>query len=140
MKPLPPQFNNSHTPETTAQQALAEFGITELLSRLKHYRDIDFDASQMHLTDAEVKILAKLFIQELIQSLNGKLIAGTLNTLRHGEEMEEHGEPGEQCRDAPWRVWELGELGEMGKLSVIGRSGRLCRGGFHYYLFGYTQM
>ncbi|EDX73806.1 hypothetical protein MC7420_6854 [Coleofasciculus chthonoplastes PCC 7420] len=89
MKPLPPQFNNSHTPETTAQQALAEFGITELLSRLKHYRDIDFDASQMHLTDAEVKILAQLFIQELIESLNGKLIAGTLNTLRHGEEMEE---------------------------------------------------
>jgi len=89
MKPLLPQFDNSHTPETTAQQALAEFGISQLLSRLKHYRDIDFDASQMHLTDAEVHAIAKLLIQELIQSLNGKLIAGTLNTLRHGEEMEE---------------------------------------------------
>ena len=89
MKPLPPHFDTSHTAETSAQQALTEFGITQLLSLLKHYRDIDFDASQMHLTDAEVHAIAQLFIQELIQSLNGKLIAGALNTLRHGEEMED---------------------------------------------------
>jgi hypothetical protein len=89
MKPLPPHFDTSHTAETTAQQGLTKFGITQLLSLLKHYRDIDFDASQMHLTDAEVDAIAQLFIQELIQSLNGKLIAGALNTLRHGEEMED---------------------------------------------------
>lgn len=95
MKPLPPHFDTSHTAETVTQQALTKFGITQLLSLLKHYRDIDFDASQMHLTDAEVDAIAQLFIQELIQSLNGKLIAGALNTLRHSEEMEEQGEQGE---------------------------------------------
>jgi len=89
MKPLPPHFDTSHTAETSAQQALTEFGITQLLSLLKHYRDIDFDASQMHLTDAEVHAIAQLFIQQLTESLNGKLIAGALNTLRHGEEMED---------------------------------------------------
>ncbi|MFW5779789.1 MAG: hypothetical protein ACOCXU_07190, partial [Coleofasciculus sp.] len=45
-------------------------------------------AKQMHLTDAEVNAIAKLFIQELTRSLDGKLIAGVLNALRHGEEME----------------------------------------------------
>ena len=88
MKPFPPQFHKSPTAETTAQQALAEFGMTQLLSLIKHYRDIDFDASQMHLTDAEVNAIAKLFIQELTRSIDGKLIAGALNALRHGEEME----------------------------------------------------
>ena len=95
MKPLPPQFDTSHIAETTDQQVLEEFGITQLLSLIKHYSDIDFNASQMHLTDAEVNAIAKLFIQELIRSLNGKLIAGALNALRHGEEMEEKGKMGE---------------------------------------------
>ncbi len=89
MNPLPSQLDTCNTAETTAQQALAELGITQLLSLLQHYSDIDFDASQMHLTDAEVHAIAKLFIQQLIESLNGKLIAGALNTLRHGEEIEE---------------------------------------------------
>ena len=88
MKPLLSQFDTCHTAETTDQQALEDFGITQLLFHLKHYSDIDFDASQMHLTDAEVNAIAKLFIQQLTQSLNGKLIAGALNTLRHGEEIE----------------------------------------------------
>jgi hypothetical protein len=96
MKPLPPQFDTSHIAETTDQQVLEEFGMTQLLSLIKHYRDTDFDASQMHLTDAEVNAIAKLFIQELTRSVNGKLIAGALNALRHGEEMEEIGEQGEQ--------------------------------------------
>ncbi|MEQ8466284.1 hypothetical protein [Coleofasciculus sp. E1-EBD-02] len=89
MRYLPPQFDTCYTAETTAQQRLEDVGVTQLLSHLKHYSDIDFDASQMHLTDAEVNILAKLFIQQLTQSLNGKLIAGALNTLRHGKEIEE---------------------------------------------------
>ena len=89
MKPLPSQVDTCNIAETTAQQALAEFGITQLLSFVKHYSDIDFDASQMHLTDAEVHAIAKLLIQQLTESLNGKLIAGALNTLRHGEEIEE---------------------------------------------------
>ena len=89
MKPFPPQFHKFSTAETTAQQALAEFGMIQLLDLIKHYCDIDFDASQMHLTDAEVNAIAKLFIQELTRSIDGKLIAGALNALRHGEEMEE---------------------------------------------------
>jgi hypothetical protein len=89
MNPLPSQLDTCNTAETTDQQALAELGITQLLSFVKHYSDIDFDASQMHLTDAEVHAIAKLFIQQLTESLNGKLIAGALNTLRHGEEIEE---------------------------------------------------
>ena len=89
MRHLPPQFDTCNTTETIDTQGLEDVGVTQLLSYLKHYSDVDFDASQMHLTDAEVKILAKLFIQQLTQSLNGKLIAGELNTLRHGEEMEE---------------------------------------------------
>ncbi|MEQ8466184.1 hypothetical protein [Coleofasciculus sp. E1-EBD-02] len=89
MKPLPSQVDTCNIAETTAQQALAEFGITQLLSFVKDYSDIDFEASQMHLTDAEVHAIAKLLIQQLTESLNGKLIAGALNTLRHGEEIEE---------------------------------------------------
>ncbi|MEQ8956815.1 MAG: hypothetical protein RLP02_02640 [Coleofasciculus sp. C2-GNP5-27] len=92
MKPLFPQFDKSLTAETTAQQALAELGMTQLLDLIKHYRDIDFDASQMHLTDTEVNAIAKLFIQELTRSIDGKLIAGALNALRHGEEIEEIGD------------------------------------------------
>ncbi|MEQ9549532.1 MAG: hypothetical protein RIM23_07930 [Coleofasciculus sp. G3-WIS-01] len=80
----------THRPaETTSQQADSELGITQLLWLIKHYSDIDFDASLMHLTDAEAQAIAKLLIQQLTASLNGKLIAGTLNTLRHSEEMEE---------------------------------------------------
>jgi hypothetical protein len=32
------------------------------------------------------------------------------------------------------------EIGKMGVMGVIGVMGKLCRGGFHNYLFGYTQM
>jgi hypothetical protein len=89
MTHLSPNFDTSNTAEPPIQQNLEELGITQLLSLLKHYSDIDFDAAQMHLTDAEVHAIAALFIQQLTESLNGKLIAGALNTLRHSEEMED---------------------------------------------------
>ncbi|MEQ8972485.1 MAG: hypothetical protein RIE73_19090 [Coleofasciculus sp. C1-SOL-03] len=93
----------THLPaETTIQQALAELGITQLLGLIKHYSDIDFDASQMHLTDAEVQAIARLLIQQLTASLNGKLIAGTLNTLRHSEEMEELTEQSGRVLQPDW--------------------------------------
>ncbi|EDX76353.1 hypothetical protein MC7420_4609 [Coleofasciculus chthonoplastes PCC 7420] len=88
--------------ETIVQQALAELGITQLLSLIKRYSDIDFDASQMHLTDAEAQAIAKLLIQQLTESLNGKLIAGTLNTLRHSEEMEEFTEQSGRVLPPSW--------------------------------------
>jgi hypothetical protein len=89
MTHLPPKLDTYHTAETITQQALAELGITQLLWLIKHYSDIDFDASKMHLTDTEAHAIAKLLIQQLTESLNGKLIAGTLNTLRHSEQIEE---------------------------------------------------
>ncbi|MEQ9482492.1 hypothetical protein [Coleofasciculus sp. F4-SAH-05] len=93
----------THLPaETTTQQADSELGITQLLWLIKHYSDIDFDASQMHLTDAEAHAIAKLLIQQLTASLNGKLIAGTLNTLRHSEEMEEFTEQSGRVLQPGW--------------------------------------
>ncbi|MEQ8960981.1 MAG: hypothetical protein RLP02_24175, partial [Coleofasciculus sp. C2-GNP5-27] len=89
MTHLSPNFDPSNTPEPPIQQVLAELGIPELLSLIKYHSDIDFDAAQMHLTDAEVHAIAALFIQQLTESLNGKLIAGALNTLRHSEEIED---------------------------------------------------
>ncbi|MEQ9370097.1 MAG: hypothetical protein RIG63_13925 [Coleofasciculus chthonoplastes F3-SA18-01] len=93
----------THLPaETTTQQADSELGITQLLWLIKHYSDIDFDASQMHLTDAEAHAIAQLLIQQLTESLNGKLIAGTLNTLRHSEEMEEFTEQSGRVLQPSW--------------------------------------
>jgi len=89
MTHLSPNFDPSNTPEPPIQQVLEELGITQLLSLIKHHSDIDFDAAQMHLTDAEAHAIAALFIQQLTESLNGKLIAGALNTLRHSEEIED---------------------------------------------------
>ncbi|EDX70837.1 hypothetical protein MC7420_126 [Coleofasciculus chthonoplastes PCC 7420] len=89
MTHLSPNFDPSHTPESPIQQVLAELGIAQLLSLIQHHSDIDFDAAQMHLTDAEAHAIAALFIQQLTESLNGKLIAGALNTLRHSEEIED---------------------------------------------------
>jgi hypothetical protein len=93
----------THLPaETTTQPADSELGITQLLWLIKRYSDIDFDASQMHLTDAEAHAIAKLLIQQLTASLNGKLIAGTLNTLRHSEEMEEFTEQSGRVLQPGW--------------------------------------
>jgi len=89
MTRLSPNFDPSNTPELLIQQVLEELGIAQLLSLIKYHSDIDFDADQMHLTDAEVHAIAALFIQQLTESLNGKLIAGALNTLRHSEELED---------------------------------------------------
>jgi len=90
MTDFPPNLDTDRTPKTITQQALADLGITQLLSFIKHYSDIDFDATLMHLTDAEAQAIAQLLIQQVMESLNGKLIAGTLNTLRHSEEIEDN--------------------------------------------------
>ena len=89
MTHLSPNFDTSNTGEPPIQQDLEELGIPQLIGLIKHYSDIDFDAAQMHLTDAEVHAIAALFIQQLTESLNGKLIAGALNTLRHSQEIED---------------------------------------------------
>lgn len=64
------------------QQALDEFGITQLLSHLKHYGDADFNAESMDIEEPELKTLATVLIQHLTENLTGKLIASYLNTIR----------------------------------------------------------
>jgi hypothetical protein len=66
------------------QQALDDFGITHLLTRLENYSDADFDAASMNLTQPEIESLAAILIRELTTNLKGKVIAGYLNAIRHG--------------------------------------------------------
>ncbi len=66
------------------QQALADFGIKQLLSKLSTHTDADFDAGLMHLEEQELESLAAILIGQITQTLNGKLIASYLNAVRHG--------------------------------------------------------
>lgn len=66
------------------QQALEDFGITELLETLSHFQDADFDAQELHLEPEELDSIAALLIHQLTGSLNGKLLGGYLNAHRHG--------------------------------------------------------
>jgi hypothetical protein len=66
------------------QQSLSDFGIEELLEKISNYSDADFDAGQMNLEPEEVETLTTIFIQHWSNSLNGKLLSGFLNAIRHG--------------------------------------------------------
>lgn len=67
------------------QQALDDFGITQLLFQLSHYIDADFNAQLMHMEEQELDRLAAILIQRLTNSLNGKLISSYLNAIRYGD-------------------------------------------------------
>ncbi len=75
---------DSPTYQKGYQQALEDFAIAHLLTRLKTYSDADFDAEWMNLTQLELESLATILIRELTTNLKGKAIAGYLNALRHG--------------------------------------------------------
>ncbi|MCC3470564.1 MAG: hypothetical protein JGK38_00330 [Microcoleus sp. PH2017_15_JOR_U_A] len=64
------------------QQALDDFGISQLLSCIRSYSDADFDAQRVLLQEKEVKSLAGHLIEQLAANLTGSLIASYLNTLR----------------------------------------------------------
>ncbi len=66
------------------QQALDDFGITELLTRLKNFSDANFDASWMNLSEQEAESLTVILIQGLTASLRGRLIANYLDMMRQG--------------------------------------------------------
>ena len=70
--------------QITYQQALDDFGVTELMSHIRNYADQDFNAALMNLEGQELECLAAILIQRLTSSLNGKLITGYLNAIRHG--------------------------------------------------------
>ena len=66
------------------QQALDDFGIRHLLSKLKTYSDAENETGLMHLEEQERESLAAILIQQLIQTLNGKLIASYVNAIGQG--------------------------------------------------------
>jgi hypothetical protein len=71
------------------QQALDDFGITQLLSRIRSYSDDDFDATGACMTQPELESFAVFLILRVGANLKGsalakpsKRIARYLNTLR----------------------------------------------------------
>jgi hypothetical protein len=72
------------------QQALEDFAIAPLLTRLKTHSDADFDAAWMNLSQPELESLAAILIQQLTANIKGKVIAGYLNALRHGSTHTPH--------------------------------------------------
>ncbi|MBN3879594.1 MULTISPECIES: hypothetical protein [unclassified Nostoc] len=66
----------------TYQQALDDFGITQLLSRLSNYCDAEFNATWIHLTEQEIDCIAALLIQQLTVNLKGSVIGNYLHILR----------------------------------------------------------
>ncbi len=64
------------------QQALDDFGITQLLSRIRSYSDDDFDATGARMTGPEIESFAVFLILRVGANLNGSAIARYLNTLR----------------------------------------------------------
>jgi hypothetical protein len=69
-------------------QALDDFGVTELLKRLKGFSDANFDAAWMNLTEQELESLAVILIQGLTTNLRGKLLANYLGIMRQGSKSE----------------------------------------------------
>lgn len=67
------------------QQALEDFGITQLISYLQDYSDADFSAASMNLEEQELESLAALLVQHLLNNLKGKLIASYLHAIRYGD-------------------------------------------------------
>lgn len=66
------------------QQALEDFGITELLEKLRHLQYADFDARLLHPEPEELESVSALLIQQLTNSLNSKLLGSYLNAHRQG--------------------------------------------------------
>jgi hypothetical protein len=55
-------MTNTQSSPDSYQQALDDFGITQLLWRLSNYSDADFDATSMNLEQQEVESLAAILI------------------------------------------------------------------------------
>jgi len=65
------------------QQALIDYAITDLFQSINSYSDAYFNAAWVALTTPETETLAAIFIQSLIASLNGNLLATYLDAIRH---------------------------------------------------------
>jgi len=64
------------------QQALDDFGITQLLSGIRSYSDEDFEADRARMTGPEIESFAVFLILRVGANLKGSTIARYLNTLR----------------------------------------------------------
>ncbi|GET37316.1 hypothetical protein [Microseira wollei] len=65
------------------QQALDDFGITQLLSCISNYRDRDFDALRMSLKQQELEDIATLLIEQLSANLKGAVLANNVLVIRN---------------------------------------------------------
>ncbi len=68
------------------QQALDDFGITELLAKLSIYSDKDFDSTWMCLEEEEIGNLAAVLITRLNNCIDGEVIAQHLSAIRNGNQ------------------------------------------------------
>ncbi len=64
------------------QQAVNDFGITQLLSGIRNYSDEDFDATGARMTQPELESFAVFLILRVGANLKGSTIARYLKTLR----------------------------------------------------------
>jgi hypothetical protein len=78
-------FSDRAAPSISYQQALCDFGITELIETLSNFCDPNFDAARMQLEEQELEHLATFLVQQLCGSLNGKMMAGYLNVVRNAD-------------------------------------------------------
>jgi hypothetical protein len=64
------------------QQALNDFGITQLLSGIRNHSDADFEADRACMTQQEIESFAVFLILRVGANLKGSTIARYFNTLR----------------------------------------------------------
>jgi hypothetical protein len=85
VKPLTDECDSPRNSRSDAyQQALDDFGITQLLSYISNYCDANFNAAWMNLTQPELESLSAILIRQLTANLNGKALYEYLNAMRTG--------------------------------------------------------
>ncbi|MEG4318000.1 MULTISPECIES: hypothetical protein [unclassified Microcoleus] len=65
------------------QQAVDDFGVTQLLSSIRCYSDDDFDVDRAQLTQQELESLVAMVIERVAANIKGSAIARYLNILRN---------------------------------------------------------
>lgn len=73
------------TNKECCQQALNDFGISELLEKLNNFNDLGSDSQWMKLDSEELDSIAAMLIGQLTASLKGSLISSYLKAIRYGE-------------------------------------------------------
>jgi hypothetical protein len=104
------------------QQALDDFGITQLLSGIGSYSDGDFDADRARMTRPELESFAVFLILRVGANLKGSTIARYLNTLRKANS------PTIAPRSNSTQIRDRKHLkSQRGARSILGRSSEFYR-------------